>query len=208
VAGVGFGGSGQFTIPVPAGTQDKDLLIMVGGYSFLHGIQPPTPSGWTVVGEWTSPASGGSPQSVGMWCWEKIAKSEPPTYTLNAGDASEAVIYNFCNYQGVEVISSDFSVPSFSLAVARSVTTLGPNRLVLVLWQEGENLDVEFLNCQVDVNTFDVLGSMLEGKASNQTKLEVSSFRAVNAGPTGDRTIGDDLNTSAELCGQVAIVPG
>lgn len=118
------GGNGAISLALPAGTQDRDLLLAVVvsdyGASF---VDPATPAGWTL---WRS-SYYASFQKV--YTYYKVASGETGPYAFSSSGATMAgQLFAVSGASAPEAYS--FATASGTSIATASVTTLGPQRLV------------------------------------------------------------------------------
>lgn len=118
-------GSSNFTVSVPSGTVNGDLLIAVNASDFSTLAASPVPAGFTALA--TSSYDGGS-NSIHVAIGYRIASSEPANYTFTVGSSSDnaAALLRITGHDSTPTIVQ-VAPTAFSAAAAVIAPTITPN---------------------------------------------------------------------------------
>lgn len=116
----------SFSINVPSGVSNGDLLILIVGHQGHQSVT--TPSGWT---HYDSASQGTGSSNAVADIYYRVASSEPSSYTISLGFSFYgAIMAAYSGADGFEASGKDSSSSRDVLELAR-ITTLGPDRLFL-----------------------------------------------------------------------------
>lgn len=142
-----YGSVANAVLDKPVGTAQNDVLVaaLIQALSSAP-VNATPPAGWTAIGSFLAPTDGGFFAKFSLW-WLRAGAAEPATYqwSLAANNNCQGFIgaYSGCIGSGnpVDVFSQN-SANAILVATALSVTTTGPNRLLLYLGHSWDIADV------------------------------------------------------------------
>lgn len=174
-------GNATVTIPVPTG---GDLFIATIGYTGNGTITGP--AGWTLIK--TTPQS--TSRSVSTW-WKSRAASEPASYdwTLGSAVTNIGVMISLAGPSGAPE-ANDGQGNALTSVTAPSITTLGPNRLLVY-------------SGVANSQAISAPSGMTQrySVANGAIAVQVATEVAAQSGATGTRSgsIGGNANNAANL---------
>lgn len=177
------------TVNVPAGTQNGDLLVIIGFTGGTTSGSPPTfttPSGWVSRVDLPLPSTATTPRMTVM---TRTASSEPASYALFASETSPMVAY-MLRLPGV-TNSVDVSATTTGTSASPSSPTATATTNVFALYVMAFDNDVQLPSNRWDIRPGGGIPFLRVLTASNGTEngggLAVS-FENRSSGATGAKT--------------------
>ncbi len=173
---------GPKAITKPAGVVDGDFMLLVWGLGYTNSATSSQsyPAGWTTLIEYNA-----TPSNAGIALAYKVASSEGSSYTVQqstaavAADRARILAWSGVAASPIDVSSSLFDQPATASPAAPSVTTTGPDRLLL-------SVALEYTGAN---RTISAPGSMTDRwQWTTVPSLEICEEVIAAAGATGTRT--------------------
>ena len=234
-------GSTSFSQNRPTGTTDGDLLVAIVFTGNDNGTTDLTvssaPSGWTLVEQTKTTISGGSNNPVNVYTYEKIASSEPSSWTWTLSTSGSQYYYagsvfRISESSGITASDEDTVDNNDSPSFTTGLTPTGANNLFIMatvatdISSGGHSTSsyaittdnptwTELLDTQSDTTGTTILASVAYATRSESTStgnwscaFSTSSGFADSASQLHSITTELDVTTNLDTAGSITIDQG